>query len=236
MNPIPHVFRHTPTPTGGNLPVCEPTAGAVDAEAAPGPAARMIVPHTGHITQHLRQHLLRQRPVTVWFTGLSGAGKSTLAYALEERLHHGGYASFVLDGDNLRHRLNSDLGFSARERSENIRRVAEVAALMNEAGLMVFTALISPQQDDRALARTIVGADRFLEVHVSTPLEVCEERDPKGLYDKARAGVIPQFTGVSAPYEAPQAPDLEINTAGISLEAACQQVLELLERRGFVAS
>lgn len=197
--------------------------------------ARVIVPHAGQITEQLRQHLLKQRPATVWFTGLSGAGKSTLAYALEEHLHHAGYASFVLDGDNLRHRLNRDLGFSARERSENIRRVAEVAALMNEAGLLVFTALISPQQEDRAMARAIVGEGRFLEVHVSTPLAVCEERDPKGLYDKARAGLIPHFTGVSAPYEAPSAPDLALNTAGISLESATVQVRDLLVQRGFMS-
>lgn len=209
----------------------EPGPGGL--HAAPT-AERVVIPHTGHITAHLREHLLQQRPVTVWFTGLSGAGKSTLAYALEERLHARGYASFVLDGDNLRHRLNKDLGFTARERSENIRRVAEVAALMNEAGLMVFTALISPQEEDRATARAIVGADRFLEVHVSTPLEVCEERDPKGLYDRARAGAIPHFTGISAPYEAPQLPDLEVNTAGISLDQACAQVLRLLTERGFM--
>lgn len=221
MNAPPHTLRSAIDATADAAPAC----------AAP---VRMIVPHAGHITAHLRQHLLQQRPVTVWFTGLSGAGKSTLAYALEERLHHSGYASFVLDGDNLRHRLNKDLGFSARERTENIRRVAEVAALMNEAGLMVFTALISPQQEDRAMARAIVGAERFMEVHVSTPLEVCEERDPKGLYDKARAGVIPHFTGVSAPYEAPAAPDLTLNTAGISLESATQQVLNLLVQRGFM--
>lgn len=195
---------------------------------------RVIIPHTGSITAHLREHLLQQRPVTVWFTGLSGAGKSTLAYALEERLHERGYASFVLDGDNLRHRLNRDLGFTASERSENIRRVAEVAALMNEAGLIVFTALISPQEEDRSMARAIVGAERFLEVHISTPLEVCEERDPKGLYDRARAGAIPHFTGISAPYEAPQVPDLQVNTASLSLDLACAQVLRLLAERGFM--
>lgn len=210
------------------------TVWGVSAESPPAVDTRVIVPHTGCITEKLRQNLLQQRPVTVWFTGLSGAGKSTLAYALEECLHNGGYASFVLDGDNLRHRLNSDLGFSARERTENIRRVAEVATLMNEAGLMVFTALISPQREDRAMARTIVGPERFIEVHVSTPLNVCEARDPKGLYDKARTGVIPQFTGVTAPYEPPQAPDLQINTEAISLKTACQQVLDLLTLRGFM--
>lgn len=195
---------------------------------------RVVIPHAGRVTAPLREELLQQRAVTVWLTGLSGAGKSTLAYALEEELHALGFASFVLDGDNLRHRLNSDLGFSAAERSENIRRVAEVAALMNDAGLMVFTALISPQRSDRAMARTLVGEDRFLEVHVSTPLDVCEGRDPKGLYTMARTGKIPQFTGVSAPYEAPEAPDFSIDTAHLALPDACAQVLALLRQRGFI--
>ena len=194
---------------------------------------RVVIPHAGKVTTTLREHLLQQRPVTVWLTGLSGAGKSTLAYALEEQLHELGFASFVLDGDNLRHRLNRDLGFSAAERSENIRRVAEVAALMNDAGLVVFTALISPQRSDRALARALIGEHRFLEVHVSTPLEICEGRDPKGLYTLARTGRIPHFTGVSAPYEAPESPDVRIDTAHLSLPEACAQVLALLQERGF---
>lgn len=207
------------------------------AAAAPSLAPhglRVVIPHAGRVTAPLREELLQQRAVTVWLTGLSGAGKSTLAYALEEELHALRFASFVLDGDNLRHRLNSDLGFSAAERSENIRRVAEVAALMNDAGLMVFTALISPQRSDRAMARTLVGEDRFLEVHVSTPLDVCEGRDPKGLYTMARTGKIPQFTGVSAPYEAPEAPDFSIDTAQLALPDACAQVLALLRQRGFI--
>lgn len=210
---------------------------AAAAAAASGPAPhslRVVIPHAGRVTAPLREELLQQRAVTVWLTGLSGAGKSTLAYALEEELHALGFASFVLDGDNLRHRLNSDLGFSAAERSENIRRVAEVAALMNDAGLMVFTALISPQRSDRAMARALIGADRFLEVHVSTPLDVCEGRDPKGLYTMARTGKIPQFTGVSAPYEAPEAPDFSIDTAHLALPEACAQVLALLRQRVFI--
>ncbi|WP_462386691.1 adenylyl-sulfate kinase [Acidovorax sp. Q11] len=195
---------------------------------------RMVIPHTGRVTGPLREQLLQQRPVTVWLTGLSGAGKSTLAYALEEQLHELGFASFVLDGDNLRHRLNRDLGFSAAERTENIRRVAEVAALMNDAGLMVFTALISPQRSDRAMARALIGEHRFLEVHVSTPLDVCEGRDPKGLYTMARAGRIPHFTGVSAPYEPPESPDYCIDTALLDLPDACAQMLALLRQRGYI--
>ncbi len=209
-------------------------APAAAASRPPHPELRVVIPHAGRITAPLREHLLQQRPVTVWLTGLSGAGKSTLAYALEEQLHELGFASFVLDGDNLRHRLNRDLGFSAAERTENIRRVAEVAALMNDAGLMVFTALISPQRSDRAMARALIGEHRFLEVYVSTPLKVCEGRDPKGLYTMARAGRLTGFTGVSAPYEAPESPDFSIDTAHLSLPDACAQVLTLLRERGYI--
>jgi len=224
-----------PQPSSLQHPAQSQTPAA--AAASPGltpHGLRVVIPHAGRVTGPLREDLLQQRPVTLWLTGLSGAGKSTLAYALEEELHGLGFASFVLDGDNLRHRLNRDLGFSAAERSENIRRVAEVAALMNDAGLMVFTALISPQRSDRAMARALIGEHRFLEVHVSTPLNVCEDRDPKGLYTLARAGHIPQFTGVSAPYEAPESPDFSIDTAHLSLPDACAQVLALLRQRGYI--
>ena len=195
---------------------------------------RVVIAHTGQITPSLREDLLQQRPATIWLTGLSGAGKSTLAYALEERLHGLGFSSFVLDGDNLRRGLNRDLGFTAEERRENIRRVAEVAGLMNDAGLLVFTALISPHRSDREMARELIGAHRFLEVHVNTPLAVCEERDPKGLYGMARAGRIAQFTGVTAPYEAPAAPDLRVDTAHLPLPEACEQVISLLRERGYL--
>lgn len=200
----------------------------------PVPASRHLARHEGQVTSEQRQQRLRQRPATVWLTGLSGAGKSTLAYELEHRLHGLGLSSFVLDGDNLRHHLNRDLGFSGAERRENIRRVAEVAALMNQAGLVVFTALISPQRADRAMARAIIGEPHFIEVHVSTGLEVCEQRDPKGLYEKARAGLIPQFTGVSAPYEAPSAPDFRIDTAQHSLTDAATLMLDGLRQRGLL--
>ena len=215
------------------MPAPSPSFALLD-ETAPA-ALRMVVPHTGHVTGQQRQQLLQQRPATVWFTGLSGAGKSTLAYALEQRLHNQGLVSFVLDGDNLRHRLNRDLGFSPADRTENIRRVAEVAALMNEAGLIVFAALISPFHEDRAMARSIIGSSRFIEVHVRTPLQVCEQRDPKGLYDKARAGLIPQFTGISAPYETPLAPDVCIDTTESSLHEAADILLLHLQKHGCVA-
>ncbi len=178
----------------------------------------------GQVTPADRARLLKQKPATVWLTGLSGAGKSTLAFALEKRLLELGHASFVLDGDNVRHGLNRDLGFSHEDRTENIRRIAEVAKLMNEAGLIVISAFISPYRDDREIARRIIGQEAFLEIHVSTPLQVCEQRDPKGLYKRAREGKIPEFTGVTAPYEAPLAPALALETGSTSV-AACIDVL-----------
>ncbi|MBI3285925.1 MAG: adenylyl-sulfate kinase [Burkholderiales bacterium] len=180
--------------------------------------------HYGAPLSSVREHLLHQRPASLWLTGLSGAGKSTIAYALEKILLERGHCSFVLDGDNLRHHLNSDLGFSPADRRENIRRAAEVAHLMNEAGLIVITAFISPFQEDRAMAREIIGPDRFVEVYVSTAGKVCEARDPKGLYAKARRGEIPEFTGITSPYEAPQEPDLEIDTELLSTEAAAERL------------
>jgi adenylylsulfate kinase len=159
-------------------------------------------------------------PFTLWLTGLSGAGKSTLAYALESILKQNHVACCVLDGDEVRHGLNKDLGFSAADRSENIRRVAEVARLMNRAGLIVIASFISPYRNDRALAQTIIGQDTYFDVYLSASLAACEARDPKQLYVRARAGQIPEFTGVSAPYEAPIAPSLALDT-GTLTQAAC---------------
>ncbi|NVM75045.1 adenylylsulfate kinase [Duganella sp. SG902] len=187
--------------------------------------------HTGAVTSHERLQQLGQQAATVWLTGLSGAGKSTLAYALERRLCSEGRLAYVLDGDNLRHHLNSDLGFSSGDRRENIRRSAEVARLLNDAGLIVICAFISPLRSDRELARTIIGADNFIETYVSTACAVCEERDPKGLYQKARAGLIPEFTGISAPYEVPTAPALALDTAQLSIEQACTELRRHLAPR-----
>lgn len=175
-----------------------------------------IVWHDSHTTAQARQTLLKQKPMTIWLTGLSAAGKSTLAFALERLLIEAGHPCYVLDGDNVRHGLNSNLGFSAEDRSENIRRVAEVAKLMNDAGLIVITAFISPFRDDRAKARAIIGEGVFQEVYVSADLAACEERDPKGLYKKARAGQLAEFTGISSPYEVPDAPELIIDTSQLS--------------------
>jgi len=206
----------------------------VDTSATPvarGATCLNVVKHPSLVSAAERRALLRQQPATVWLTGLSGAGKSTLAYAVERRLHAQGQLGFVLDGDNIRHHLSSDLGFSPSDRHENIRRVAEVAALMNDAGLIVFTALISPRQEDREQARSIIGEARFIEVHVSTALAVCEARDPKGLYEKARTGAIPHFTGVSAPYETPPFPALSIDTDICSLEQSAQKLMDFLAGR-----
>lgn len=179
-----------------------------------------IVWHQGIVTSAERAVRLGQRPLTIWLTGLSGSGKSTIATSLEATLHQRGHACFVLDGDNVRHGLCSDLGFSSKDRSENIRRVAEVAALMNDAGLIVITAFISPFRADRASTRKIVGPERFMEVYLNAPLSVCESRDPKGLYKKARAGEISDFTGIDSPYEAPEMPDLVIQTDKLTVESA----------------
>jgi len=176
-----------------------------------------IVWHQGEVTKARRAALLGHAPKTIWLTGLSASGKSTLAHALEHQLVDMGKPCYVLDGDNVRHGLNKDLDFSEASRTENIRRIAEVAKLMNDAGLIVITAFISPLRADRQMAKDIIGDD-FKEVYVSTSIDICESRDPKGLYAKARAGQVKHFTGISAPYEAPEAPDLMIDTSQGLLE------------------
>ena len=168
---------------------------------------------------------------TLWLTGLSGAGKTSIALALAQTLKAQGRAVTVLDGDQLRHGLNRDLGFTPQDRHENIRRTAEVARLMNAAGLTVIAAFISPYRADRAMAADIIGAAHFIEVHVSTPLAVCEARDPKGLYEKARAGQLAQFTGISAPYEAPLAAALTLDTGTLALDESVERLCHYLQRR-----
>ncbi|MGK5021378.1 adenylyl-sulfate kinase [Janthinobacterium sp. LB2P10] len=202
--------------------------GKLEQVVAASEVAQHIFPHAGHVDKEQRALLARQHAATLWLTGLSGAGKSTLAYALERRLLAEGRLAYVLDGDNMRHHLNGDLGFSPRDRQENIRRSAVIARLMNDAGMMVICAFISPLRSDREIARQIIGCDNFIEAYISTPCALCEERDPKGLYKKARAGLIPAFTGVSAPYEAPLAPALSLDTAALSLEQACEQLFQQL--------
>jgi bifunctional enzyme CysN/CysC len=197
----------------------------------PGEAARVVVPQAGLVPQAARSRLLGQRAVTVWLTGLSGAGKSTLAAALEKALVDAGRACYLLDGDNVRAGLNRDLGFGPDDRRENIRRIAEVARLMNDAGLVVITAFISPYRADRAMARDIVGAESFVEVFVDASLEVCEGRDPKGLYKKARSGEIADFTGVSAPYERPAEPALTLATGASAVDDCTAKLVALVTGR-----
>ena len=181
-----------------------------------------------------RERILKQRPATLWLTGLSGSGKSTVAYEVEKKLIASGHLCYVLDGDNVRHGLNRDLGFSPQDRSENIRRVAEVARLLNEAGMIVITAFISPYREDREQAKKIIGEDRFIEVFLDAPIEICEKRDPKGLYEKARAGLIPEFTGVNAPYEAPEAPALWIKTSELAADLAAENLCLHLREKGLL--
>lgn len=182
-----------------------------------------------------REHRQRQnghKSAVLWFTGLSGAGKSTLAHAVEEKLHHLGCRTYVLDGDNVRHGLCGDLGFSAHDRTENIRRIGEVAKLMVEAGTIVLTAFISPFRADRERVRGLMMHGDFLEIYCQCPLEVCEQRDVKGLYKKARAGEVKEFTGISSPYEEPLAPELTVDTGRLTLEQSVEEVLALLRGHG----
>ena len=190
--------------------------------------------HEGAITREDREKLLDQKGCVLWFTGLSASGKSTLALEVENRLHGRGRLTYVLDGDNIRHGLNNNLGFSPEDREENIRRIGEVSKLFVDAGVIVMTAFISPYRGDRDKARALVEDGRFFEVFVDCPLAVCEERDPKGLYKKARAGEIPEFTGISAPYEEPDSPELTVNTAELTLEECGEKVVEILEDRGLI--
>jgi adenylylsulfate kinase len=191
-----------------------------------------IVWHSHPVNQDRRAEQKSQRPLVIWFTGLSASGKSTIAGALEQILTGQGYHTYLLDGDNVRHGLCRDLGFSDDDRTENIRRVGEVARLMVDAGLIVLTAFISPFQTDRALVREILPEGQFVEVFVDTPIAICRQRDPKGLYAKADRGEIKRFTGVDSPYEAPEAPELRIAAGDRSVAEAVNQLLAYLHGVG----
>ena len=190
-----------------------------------------IVRQEYNISGTQRQVQMGHGALLVWFTGLSGSGKSTLANAVEQKLHAAGVHTYTLDGDNVRHGLNKNLGFGPKDRTENIRRIAEVAHLMLDAGLVVLSAFVSPYLKDRQAIKEVVGAEGFMEVFVDTPLEVCEQRDVKGLYAKARAGQIPDFTGISAPYEAPEKPDFLIDTSVTGLDESANLLSELIMSR-----
>lgn len=193
-----------------------------------------VVWHHHPVTKKDRQNLHNHKSAILWFTGLSGAGKSTLAGAVERKLFEMGVHTYLLDGDNVRHGLNKDLGFTDKDRTENIRRIAEVAKLFVDAGAIVLTAFISPFRADRKLARDLVEQGEFLEIFTECPLNVCEERDPKGMYKKARQGIIKQFTGIDSPYEAPEAAELSVKTNELTIEQSVELVLQHLKQKGIL--
>jgi adenylylsulfate kinase len=195
-----------------------------------------IVWHNTTVSKADRQKLHGHKSAVLWFTGLSGAGKSTLANALEHRLHTEGIRTYLLDGDNIRHGLNRDLGFRPADRAENIRRIAEVAKLFVDAGTLVMTAFISPYREDRDLARGLLAPGEFIEIYVNCALETCEQRDPKGLYQKARTGEIREFTGISAPYEPPLSPELIVDSDQQSIEESVDQIYRYLQTHGYLRS
>lgn len=190
--------------------------------------------HHHKVNKSDRAQLNGQRPVVLWLTGLSGSGKSTLAGALEDILHERGYRCYLLDGDNVRHGLNRDLSFGEADRQENIRRIGEVGKLMLDAGLIVLAAFISPFRADRDVVRAMLEPMEFVEIYLDAPLSVCEQRDPKGIYKKARAGEIKSFTGISSPYEPPPQPELRINSAVLTVEASAMLVIDYLVGHGYI--
>jgi adenylylsulfate kinase len=190
--------------------------------------------HEQKITQAQRAKLMQQKPCLLWYTGLSGSGKSTIANAVDALLYSQGYHSYLLDGDNIRHGLNGDLGFSDDDRVENIRRLSEVAKLFVDAGLIVATAFISPFAGDRKMAREKFNHKEFIEVYIDTPLALCEQRDPKGLYKKARAGEIKHFTGIDSNYEAPITPEIHLKTAELSVTECAQRIVNYLSEQGYI--
>ena len=190
--------------------------------------------HENHVSREEREKITGQRGCTIWLTGLSGAGKSTVAVAVERLLADRGRLVYLLDGDNIRHGMNANLGFSPEDRTENIRRIGEVAKLFTDAGLICLTAFVSPYRADRDKVRELLTPGDFVEVHVEASLETCEARDTKGLYAKARAGEIPEFTGISAPYEAPEKAELVLDTNGKTIEESAQELIEYLEEHGIL--
>lgn len=193
-----------------------------------------IVWHDHQVARERRAEQKQQKPVVLWFTGLSGSGKSTIANAVDEMLNRNGNHTYLLDGDNIRMGLNKGLGFNEEDRVENIRRIGEVCKLFADSGLIVLSAFVSPFAKDRAQVRELQRNQEFIEIFVDTPLEICEQRDPKGLYKKAREGAIPNFTGISSPYEAPDDPEIHIKTAEMSIEDAAQQVIAYLRTHNYI--
>jgi len=202
--------------------------------AKDSPKSQNITWHHAIITKEDRERLLGQKGVTLWFTGLSQSGKSTLATEVEKILYERGYITFILDGDNIRHGLNRNLGFSPEDREENIRRIGEVGHLFSQAGIINMTAFISPYRADRKKARDLAKEDEFIEIFCRCSLDACEKRDGKGLYKKARAGKVPEFTGISAPYEEPENPEIIIETDRGTIEEGVRKIISYLEKNGFI--
>jgi len=194
---------------------------------------KFIIPHPGIIQKEDRQRLNGHRSAVVWFTGLSGSGKSTLAHRLEEKLFERGMRTYVMDGDNIRTGLNKDLGFSAEDREKNIQRIGQVAKLFVDAGILVMTAFISPYKKDREFARRLVQGGEFIEVYVKCPLTVCEQRDVKGLYQKAKEGIIKNFTGIDDPYEEPGHPEIVVETDKMAVEESVEKIVSYLEKEKY---
>jgi adenylylsulfate kinase len=201
-----------------------------------GSRSTNITWHASHVTRAERERLLGQRGVTVWLTGLSGSGKSTIAVGAERELVRRGRLAYVLDGDNIRHGLNKNLGFSPADRTENIRRIGEVAKLFTDAGVIAMTSFISPYRSDRDGVRALLAPGDFVEVYVSATVETCESRDVKGLYQRARKGEIPDFTGISAPYEAPERPELVLDTNRQRVEESVASLVAHLEKNGYLGA
>lgn len=193
--------------------------------------AENLKTHTYTVTRNNREQAHKHKAFVLWFTGLSGSGKSTIASAVESALFAKGFKTFALDGDNIRQGINKDLGFSEEDRTENLRRIAEVAKLFVDSGTITLAAFISPTRKDRAMVASIIGTNDFIEIFIDTPLEICEQRDPKGLYKKARAGEIKNFTGIDAPYEVPISPDLHIKTAENSIKSCVEKVITFVEQK-----
>lgn len=190
--------------------------------------------HDHHISRDVRAHQKNQKPCILWFTGLSASGKSTVANAVEQKLYQHGHHSYLLDGDNVRHGLNKDLGFNDADRVENIRRIGELSKLFADAGLIVLSAFISPFRSDRQLVRDLMPEGELVEIFMNTPIDVCESRDPKGLYQKARRGEIKNFTGIDSDYEAPERPEISINTAECDVDECAEQIIAYLRERKII--
>lgn len=206
----------------------------LDSKAVSRKKSSNVVWHATQVSKRERNSRNNHKSTIIWFTGLSGSGKSTIACALEKRLHDMSTQTYILDGDNMRHGLNSDLGFSSEDRKENIRRIGEVARLFVDAGVIVLSSFISPFTQDRGLVRSLVEQDEFVEVYVKCPLDICEQRDPKGLYSRARKGEIKYFTGIDSPYEEPAHAEIVIDTSESSIDEAVEKILGYLVRRYYI--